>query len=364
MEEIRVWSLSAANGGKPQVAPIDSIAETATEQLLEEALTGHPELLMPNLRLIGRQNETAGGPLDLLGMDEDGRLVVFELKRGSLTRDAVAQAIDYASYLADLESDELCRHIETNAGKGGTERIEDFSKWYQNQFQRPVADIGPPRVVLVGLGADDRSKRMVAFLARCDLDISLITFHGFRHAEHTLLARQVEVQARAGASSVKSTKQDNQAKLDHLLGSLGLKTAYEALATSLKAGLGPTAYRWPNANGYSFYLQEVSASGGPTNRSYVALYVNEKKKGQVQVHLQARAVEAIGSEKLHELAKSAGSRAEVRPNGTAELWLSAAEGNDAPKSMLLGLGELIFLGWKSKLQAPTPAGEMSDRADG
>lgn len=339
MEEIRVWSLSIEAGGKPQVAPIESIAETATEQLLEEALTGNPELLMPNLRLIGRQNETAGGPLDLLGMDEDGRIVVFELKRGTLTREAVAQAIDYASFLADLEADELCRHIETNAGKGGTETISDFSKWYQNQYQKPVADIGPPRVVLVGLGADDRSKRMVAFLAKCDLDISLITFHGFRQGAQTLLARQVEIQARTGIASVKSTKQDNQAKLDHLLDTLLLRQNYEALAHSLKSGLGATAYQWPNANGYSYYLQEVSASGGPTNRAYIALYASDKKKGHVLALLQPRAVEVVGQAKLAELAKSIGGKAEIKSNGTAEIWLNASTPSDSQTAMLAALGE-------------------------
>lgn len=358
MEEIRVWSLSTTAGQKPTVAPIESIAETATEHLLEEALTGHPELLMPNLRLIGRQNETTGGPLDLLGMDEDGRLVVFELKRGQLTRDAVAQAIDYASFLADLEADELCRHIEANAGKGGTEKIEDFSKWYQNQYQRPVADIGPPRVVLVGLGADERSKRMVAFLAKSDLDVSLITFHGFRQGGQTLLARQVEVQARAGVASVKSTKQDNQAKLDSLLDTLGIRVGYESLAASLKSGLGPNAYRWPNANGYSFYLQEVSASGGPTNRSYVALYANDKKKSLVQVLLQQRAVDAVGHEKLQELAKSVGAKAELKSAGWAEFWINAANGSDAERAVLVKLGEAIADGWKAKLQA------MNQAADG
>ena len=358
MEEIRVWSLSTPGGQKPVVAPVESVAETTTEHLLEEALTGHPELLMPNLRLIGRQNETSGGPLDLLGMDEDGRLVVFELKRGQLTRDAVAQAIGYASFLADLESDELCRHIETNAGKGGTEAISDFSKWYQNQYQRPVADIGPPRVVLVGLGADERSKRMVAFLAKSDLDISLITFHGFKNGEQTLLARQVEVQARVGVSSVRSTKHDNQAKLDHLLDLLSLRSQYEALASALKSGLGATAYRWPNANGYSFYLQEVSASGGPTNRSYVALYASEKRKGQVQVNLQARAVEAIGTDKLHELARAASAKADVKANGAADFWLTAS-GAPQQLEMLSKLGALIESGWKARLQAAGPSGESA-----
>ena len=105
MEEIKIWKLDGTSE-KPKAVPVAGISHTATEQLLEDALTTSPDLLMTNLHLVGRQTETAGGPLDLLGVDEDGRLVVFELKRGTLTRDAVAQAIDYASFLADLEAEE------------------------------------------------------------------------------------------------------------------------------------------------------------------------------------------------------------------------------------------------------------------
>jgi hypothetical protein len=217
MEEIRLWKLSSDENKKPTAITIEPITETTTEKLLEETLISSPELLLTNLRLIGRQNETSGGPLDLLGIDEDGRLVVFELKRGNLTRDAVAQAIDYASFLADLEPDDLARHIESNSGKLGTDLITDFSQWYQNQFQRAISEIGTPRVILVGLGVDERAKRMVAFLARCELDISLITFQGFKSGADTLLARQVEVQARTSLSTVKTTKHTNQTKLDNLL---------------------------------------------------------------------------------------------------------------------------------------------------
>jgi hypothetical protein len=107
---------------------------------------------MAGLHLVGRQTETEGGPLDLLGVDDDGRLVVFELKRGNLTRDAVAQAIDYASYLDGLEHDELCRHVSDGSGKGGIELIKDFAQWYQEEFQKSVAEIGasPGRPCRVG----------------------------------------------------------------------------------------------------------------------------------------------------------------------------------------------------------------------
>ena len=72
---------------------------TDTERLLEGTLVNHPDMLDPGLTLVGRQTRTDDGWLDLLGVDEDGRLVVFELKRGTLSRDAVAQVIEYASFL-------------------------------------------------------------------------------------------------------------------------------------------------------------------------------------------------------------------------------------------------------------------------
>lgn len=180
MEEIRLWKITCDASATPKAAPVEAITETKTEQLLEEALTTSPDLLLPGLTLVGRQTETPGGPLDLLGVDEDGRLIVFELKRGKLTRDAVAQAVDYASYLDGLEPEELSNHINRTSGKGGTESITDFGQWYQSEFQRPVAQIGRAGIVLVGLGVDERAKRMVEFLAKCELDISLLTFYGFK----------------------------------------------------------------------------------------------------------------------------------------------------------------------------------------
>src|ERR1700686_1694611 len=323
MEEIRLWKISSNAADKAKALPVEAVGETTTERLLEDILSGTPDILMANLKLVGRQTETPGGPLDLLGVDEDGRLVVFELKRGSFTRDAVAQAIDYASYLADLEIDDLCRHIANNSGRSGTEHIVDFAQWYQDHFQKPVADIGRPKVVLVGLGVDERAKRMVAFLAQCELDISLLTFHGFNQGGETLLARQVEVQARQGAISVRSTKRENQAKLDQLLTGLDIRVNYEAIAAALRAGLGNSAYQWSNPAGYSFYLQEVSASGGPTNRAYVALYVSEKQRTNLQLLLQARAVEVIGEVELQRLAGLLGTKIVMKGNGLAELWIDA-----------------------------------------
>ena len=193
MDEVKIWALD----GDSSVVPLASKDRTDTESLLEETLVRNPDLLIPGLRLVGRQTPTDGGPLDLLGVDEDGRLVVFELKRGTLSRDAVAQIIDYASDLDNKTDVALAEHIASHSGVGGIEQIEDFEEWYgENTEGQSLDSLRPLRLILIGLGADDRTERMVRFLAEnTGMDISLLTFHGFAYDGQTFLAKQVEVEA-------------------------------------------------------------------------------------------------------------------------------------------------------------------------
>ena len=106
MEDIQIWSLDDS-----QVMQLVPSNRMESELLLEETLVNNPGLLLEDLTLVGRQTPTEGGPLDLLGVDGDGRLVVFELKRGTLSRDAVAQVIDYASDLDNMDLVNLANHI-------------------------------------------------------------------------------------------------------------------------------------------------------------------------------------------------------------------------------------------------------------
>ena len=129
MDEVKIWAVDDAS----TVVSLDSKFQVDTEALLEETLVKNPDLLIPGLTLVGRQTPTPGGPLDLLGVDEDGRLVVFELKRGTLSRDAVAQIIDYASYLDAMELAEFAEYISERSGEHGIEKIEDFQDWYNSR---------------------------------------------------------------------------------------------------------------------------------------------------------------------------------------------------------------------------------------
>src|ERR1700757_1426621 len=96
-----LWKVSP----QPQLLP-ESIL--ASERLLEDMIIAAPRLLSDDWMLIGRQEDTGfGGRIDLLAIAPDGSLIIIELKRNRTPREVVAQALDYASWVERLRSDEI-----------------------------------------------------------------------------------------------------------------------------------------------------------------------------------------------------------------------------------------------------------------
>ena len=272
MDEVKIWVIEC----DAKAVPLPEKGHTDTEAVLEETLVKNPDLLLPGLRLVGRQTPTAGGPLDLLGVDKDGRLVVFELKRGTLTRDAVAQLMDYASALDSMDADELLKHISDRSGGRGIERIDDFQKWYQSE---DLESLKPLRMFLIGLGADDTTRRIVEFLANSNLDISLLTFHGFTHEGKTLLAKQVEV----GSSDL-----EPMSKWDALrdrAASFNMSELFDGVRQLFKEEW-PEARQYPGSSGFSIRLRP---DGRSKRRNYARVYA--ERDGRARIAFERRAVE-------------------------------------------------------------------------
>ncbi|MGH6692994.1 MAG: endonuclease NucS domain-containing protein [Gammaproteobacteria bacterium] len=279
--------------GQVRAVGLDEVGGTETEGRLEELLVASPELLLDGLSLIGRQLPIEAGVLDLLGIDQDGRLVLLELKRGTLTRDAVAQILDYVSDISGTEPEQLARVIEDHSGHGGIEKIEDFVDWYGREFPNSAGPLErTPRMMLVGLGADHRARRVVNFLADSGIDIHLLTFHAFRSGDGLFLARQVETVEPGQVKPTKRgpTKEENREALLALAERQGVKELLVTVAEYI-SDLGQF-YRWPGRAAYSFQLPERTQEGRPTGRAYVTLYVNDRKRGQLLLTLAPRSVEA------------------------------------------------------------------------
>ena len=345
MEEIRLWKILSKNEIL-DIKQISHVKETETEKQLEEIVTQHPNLLMDDLKLIGRQTETSGGPLDLLGVDGDGNLVIFELKRGALTRDAVAQIIDYSSYLASLEPKQLSEHISSRSGNLGIEKIDNFLDWYQEQFGKSLTEIQRPRMVLVGLGADEKTKRMVSFLSESDLDISLTTFHGFQEDKDIFLAKQIEVQSKPQTITAAYTKKNNLEKLKLNVKKLKVDGYFYEIASFIRDQF-PAAYQWPNASGYSYGLPELTEAGNQSHRVYIALYLSEPKPGCIQIVVYNRSIQAAAKE-FDEFKNNLADCISERTDGNYELWLKAKSDWEKIKNYFENFCPAIIQGWKQK----------------
>lgn len=123
-EEVRIW----------QVDKAESLTEVKRSKLDREAriekwISSDISLLSPDLLIIGEQVMTAFGKvIDLLCIDRSGNLVIIELKRDMTPREVTAQALDYASWVKDLDAEGI-DEIAAKHLKGET--LEDA---FQSKF--------------------------------------------------------------------------------------------------------------------------------------------------------------------------------------------------------------------------------------
>ncbi len=158
--EIQLWEIK---DGK-LVQSETSMAETGRTEFedLERWIKNSPEILGDDILIIGEQIQTKSGPLDFLGIDKSGNMVIIELKRDRLPREALAQAIDYASDISSWDIERLNQECSKYSGQPLedyiTENFEDVD-WEDisiNQFQK---------ILLVGTSVDEALQRMIEWLS-------------------------------------------------------------------------------------------------------------------------------------------------------------------------------------------------------
>lgn len=347
-DEIKMWSVDSSSGDAKPVSPTDQMEK---EQLLEEVLVKNPEMLMPGLTLVGRQTPTEGGSLDLLGVDENGMLTVFELKRGRLTRAAVAQAIDYCSYLESLTVEDLAAHIVECSGKAGINRIENFEEWYgERTGGKNLTDSRPAKMVLVGLGTDAVTQRMVGFLADCGVDISLLTFYGYEYQDNTLLARQLEGGEAREAGSAPRRQSDAERRHSHA--ELAQELGIGDLWTDALSGLSIASDGYASMAGITFYARPITLGDVKPSGSHSV--VIDKKSSKIRVTFYPAAVHLCIDEfqKLNEKIRFETRKPPNAPSTdkVPEEWYRLLDMSEwkTHKDALVALARTVTIAWEKK----------------
>jgi len=175
--EIKVWEIEK---GKIIARDNTAFADSHREDELEDWITQSPDILGERLLIIARQLIVPEvGRLDLLGMDENGKLVIIELKRDLGPREAVAQGLDYASWLSSASEDEILGRANEYLQKQSDDAERDLAQAFEDTFGKSVPEwvCQNHRIVLVAAGLDASAERIVNYLARKSVDINAIFFN-------------------------------------------------------------------------------------------------------------------------------------------------------------------------------------------
>jgi hypothetical protein len=186
--EIKLWEIS--NNRITAIQETD-LASHHLEAELEDWIAASPDALGEDLLIIARQENIPGvGKLDLLAMDRSGELVVVELKRSMAPREAVAQALDYGSWLASVSEAQIMEIAQSHLKRP----LDEVFLGRFNVAEMPPITPRNHRILLVAASLDASSERIINYLAQGNIRFNAIFFRYAKLAGGTeILARSMLV---------------------------------------------------------------------------------------------------------------------------------------------------------------------------
>jgi translation initiation factor 2 beta subunit (eIF-2beta)/eIF-5 len=148
---------------------------------LEILLENNPEYFFDNSKIlvIGRQVTTNLNTfIDLLGVDQYGNTVVIELKRGKTPRETLSQLIEYASFIDNLDYEQLNEIYQNYSGEDSS--LEDYhQEYYKSEVEEKVSWNKSSKLVIVASTITPEIKQTTMYLRKKGLDIYCLEFKYF-----------------------------------------------------------------------------------------------------------------------------------------------------------------------------------------
>lgn len=157
-----------------------------TEKQLEDWIEKEISILGLNILVIGRQIITAfGGRIDLLAIDDQGDIVIIELKKDKTPRDVIAQILDYASWIRKLNYNEISLIAMNYLQK---DLPLAFSEFFNLTIPENINS--NHKMIIVASEFDESSERILNYLAdEYQVNINAIFFNTFNNNGNKILGR-------------------------------------------------------------------------------------------------------------------------------------------------------------------------------
>ena len=185
MEAIQLWKIQ---NDRPQAI---ERAILNYESRLEEWIVCDISIISNDLLFIGKQIPTDFGKIiDILAMNQNGELVIIELKKDKTYRETVVQGIDYATWVKGLNYDDINSILLKNVPHAG-----ELTEYFYENFNTLNSEIDEfntdHKILIVGSSIDESTRRVIEYLSNEPyyVNINAVTFNYYKDGEQEFLAR-------------------------------------------------------------------------------------------------------------------------------------------------------------------------------
>jgi len=163
-----------------------------TELDLEDLLEKNPDYFFSEnkILIIGRQVVTnLRAIVDLLGVDDHGNIIVIELKRDKTPRESIAQLLEYASYVDNLDYAELNEIFQQYTDE--EVELEEYHSEYfgHHETSHSVSWNKSMKMLIIAQHITPEIKQTALFLRRKGIEVYCAEFKYFKNkAENRIIS--------------------------------------------------------------------------------------------------------------------------------------------------------------------------------
>ncbi|ADT84175.1 DUF4268 domain-containing protein [Thermococcus barophilus] len=256
------------NSSNIEIIEEENFSADKREEYLHKLIEGTPQIILKDIAerdvktLASHLRLPSGGELDLLLVDSSGSLTIVELKRGKGHREAIAQLLDYASDLQQMDENEIF-----NSGKTQFNSLEEvFRSFYGNgeeysyeefrqNFLKSIKDPMKIQLVLASYIIGDDTKRLVEWLRNFGINILCVEFEYYKSEDKEIFVpKLLDIGDIKKASSKKTLTETQKKYLRFFSEILSRFKEIEEGATERRAtcdnwlqiptGFGPIHFEW------------------------------------------------------------------------------------------------------------------------
>lgn len=194
-----IYSISTDNSTATPVEPTSFVALSIWERRnIQEWIRRTPEILGERLLILSMEFDrftNSNDRLDLLALDENGNLVVIELKRDSAAGLADLQAIRYAAMVSSMTIDMILPYFVAYKTKyceqriSGSDAINEIRAFVSTEDFNELSN--KPRIILCSEGFSTEITTTVLWLRQSSIDITCVKITPYRFNDHTIVVPSI-----------------------------------------------------------------------------------------------------------------------------------------------------------------------------